>query len=214
MPRYRLVWSRCAGALSPVLLCVAALAAGCGPAPAVTTATERISADADGVEPDMPEPAADGERILGAFVAGPKTADGQAWLVFKMRGPPEAVGKRAADFDRFLAGIRLPEGKTLPEWDLPKHWRVGPPADQISHLSLRTGHQRTPADFTFSLVSGELGANVNRWQDQVGVPRTAEADLPALWKESKTADGHAVYRLDLKGPGGKKNMMAPPFAKN
>lgn len=219
MPCYRLVWSRCAGALSPVLLCVAAVAAaGCGPAPTVTTATERISADADedGMEPDMPEPAASGERILGAFVRGPALEEGApAWLVFKLRGRPEAVGKRAADFDRFLASLRIPAAAgAMPVWELPGHWRSVPPTDQVSVRNIRTGHPQTPLDITFSAVGGSLVENINRWQDQVGMPRTAEADLPTVWREAKAADGKPVYRLDLKGPGGKKQMMRPPFAKN
>ena len=198
----------------PVLLCgLALVAAGCRPAPSITTGTEEVSDEAE-PDLDLPEPAADGVRILGAFVEDAPTPAGPAWRVFKLRGGPAAVGKRAADFDRFLATMRVPAGKEYPDWTLPPGWRVAPPTDPISKLNIRTSHQLTPVDFTYSEVSGELAANVNRWEDQAGVPQTPADKLAAVWKESVTADGKKVYRLDLKGAGGKKNAMTPPFAKN
>lgn len=217
MPAIRFDLTRCAGALLPVLLCGLALAAaGCRPAPTITAFTEKAPAeDEDALEPDLPEPATNGERILGAYVPGPKGPGGaDAWWVFKLRGRPNTVGKREEDFDLFLASLQIPQtAGALPAWKLPKGWRIVPATDKISVLNIRTSHPLTPVDITLSNVGGTLVENINRWQAQVGQAVTPEEDLPKTWREMKTADGKPIYRVDLKGPGGKPNAMMAPFAK-
>ena len=209
---------RCTRTCFAVLVLTGAfLAGGCRPAPTITVGTEKTSVHTpdESVEPDEPEPASNGDRILGAYIIGPVSEGTQRWWVFKMRGGPNTIGKREADFDSFLASLRMPATDgALPAWKLPEHWRVAPKKDAISILNIRTGHQLTPVDITMSVVGGSLLENINRWQDQVGATRTDEAGLSKLWRETKTADGKTVYRLDLKGPGGKKNAMMPPFAKS
>ncbi len=209
---------RTRGRLSVLLFLGVLMAAGCRPAPTISVTTEKTAAHAneETMEPDMPEPTSNGNRILGAYIPGP-VADGmQRWWVFKMRGGPETIGKRQADFDRFLASIRLPVANGEdPGFQLPDHWKTSSATDGISKLNIRTGHRLTPTYMTMSDVGGTLLENINRWEGQVGLPPTAEADLPKLWREMKTADGVTIYRLDLKGPGGKQNqMMKPPFAKS
>lgn len=214
---------RCTRTTFAVLVLTGAFfSSGCKPAPAITIGAEKASIHTpdSSIEPDEPEPAGSGDRILGAYIQGPVSEGVQRWWVFKLRGGPKTVGKREADFDKFLASIRMPESDgALPAWKLPEHWRVTPKKDQISILNIRTGHELTPSEITMSVVGGELSENIYRWQDQVGMPRTDAAGLSKLWKESKTADGKTIYRLDLKGPGGKKGSMgmgmgAAPFAKN
>ena len=209
---------RCTRAFLTVLLLTGAIAqTGCRPDPAISVSTEKTSEHVreDDPEPDEPEPAGGGERILGAYIAGPPSGGMQGWWVFKMRGKPGMLGRREADFDKFLASLRMPASdKALPAWQLPEHWQVGSASDGISLVKIKTGHPLTPVDMTLSFVGGSLFENVTRWQDQVGMPRVEEANLAKLWQERKTADGKTILRLDLKGPGGKKNAMMPPFAKN
>ena len=166
------------GRLAVLLLAGALMTAGCRPAPSISVTTEKttLHASDDAVEPDMPEPASNGDRILGAYIPGPVSEGTQRWWVFKLRGRPDNIGKRAADLDLFLASLKLPKTDgALPEWQLPDHWRVVPKTDTISILNIRTGHPLTPSDMTMSVVGGTLLENINRWQDQVGQPRTVEA---------------------------------------
>jgi hypothetical protein len=142
------------------------------------------------VSPSLPPTANAGGteyRILGAMLP----ADKPEWF-FKITGPSAVVGPLAADFDKFVASIKLTPNNP-PTFDLPAGWSAGPAKnDGITHSTVRV-----PGDLllTVTAARGDAQLNLNRWAGQVGAAGDG--------KQSKTIDtagGTKALVADLRGP--------------
>ena len=183
---------------------------GCKPAPEVTRYTAPHERADSGPDPDPPEDPAAGDRILGLIAAAPGDQQPQWWF-FKLRGRPQAVGRRVAGLEACLATLRFPKADgQLPTFELPAGWELGRPSNQFALFTIRTGHSYSPHNLDVSKTGGSLADNVNRWRRQVGLAELPEADVAKSLRDVTAADGTKVYWVDLAGPGGDGR---PPFAK-
>ncbi len=172
--------------LAALLAAVGLLAlAGCGPKDEVRTYTVPKSAEAA-----KPEPAAGEYRILGAMFP----ADSPAWF-FKLSGKADALAVHQAEFDKFLASVRFPEGPDKPPaYDLPAGWKSAGPRS-IHTDTIRLGPADSPLELTVTPAMGGVKQNVQRWAGQLGTSETGEAT-----KEITTTAGAKGVRVDLTGP--------------
>jgi hypothetical protein len=200
---------------------------GCKPTEQISKYTAPHEATSEDVEPDLPEPAAAGQRILGLIAEGQAVNGQPQWWFFKLRGSPEAVGRREAGLKQFAASLKIPsDNEKIPKFDLPKGWKVARANKEFVLFVIRTGHSFTPLDLEVSQVGGSLLQNVNRWRvqqldmekgawtqeqlDKLTSQDPEKADPNAELRPLKVEkDAKKIYWVDLRGPGAKKNMMAP-----
>ena len=131
----------------------------------------------------------------------------------KFSGPIEEITLHEKAFDEFVASIRIP-GRRM-------HRRPTPPAGlegrrqaddangDLHPAGRMEAAQKPPELYISEKFQGTLLMNVNRWRDEVGIARVTEAELPKVTTEVMLG-GTKAYKVDFKGPGGKKKM--PPFA--
>jgi len=133
-------------------------------------------------------------RFLGAILpAGERSF----WFV-RFFGPSQQVSPHEADFDKFLASIRVADGGRNLTWTVPTGWKLGP-AKQMRMVTLI----KDAAEFYVSdPISGTILENVNRWRtDFTGIAKVTEAELPSVTTEIVLGTTKA-YRVDFRGPGG------------
>jgi hypothetical protein len=185
------------------------LLTGCKPAPEISKYTAPHEADENDPPPDVPEDPASGERILGLIVPGHLESGKPQWWFFKMRGRPQALGRRVKPLEEFASTLKMPADEGMPTYNLPAGWVHTRSSNQFALVSIRTGHRYTPLSMDVSKAGGELAENVNRWRDQVGLKRLSVDEIPGSVREITIGDGTKAYWVDITGPGGSK----PPFAK-
>lgn len=201
--------------LTAALALLALGLAGCQPTPGVSKYTApKDPPDSDLVsdEPGEGEPAV---RILGAIAPASDKPDD--WYFFKFQParmgapyPPKAVERHAADFDAFLRSLKFsPDGP--PSWTLPAGWREVGTQGKDRVATLRMKKSETTVELSVTRFGGPLLDNINRWRDQAGVEKIAEAEIETKCRVL-TVDGRRVVVVDVSGPGGKGGMV-PPFAK-
>jgi len=148
-------------------------------------------------------------RLLGAIIP---VDDENSWFV-KFSGLVDEIAPHEKAFDEFLASVRLPGGNAPPTYTAPTGWKDGGKRMMRTATFTPPGEWKAPDKppelYISEKFQGTLLANVNRWRDEVGVARVSQADLPKVTTEVKLGDVKA-YKVDFKGPGGKKKM--PPFA--
>jgi hypothetical protein len=146
-------------------------------------------------------------RILGGIAP---RADEGSWF-FKLMGPTEEVSKQETAFDAFLASIQFVDGGDKPvTWTLPEGWRNGPPRGRYATILM--GPADDPLELTVMSAGGSLLENVNRWRDQVSLPRVKSEDLGTASREITTKQGKKLTRVDASGMASKGAQM-PPFMK-
>jgi len=192
-----------------IFVAAVVLLAGCKPPSEITKYTAPHEADESGPPPDVPEDPVTGERILGLIVPAPPERGELQWWFFKMRGRPQAVGRRVKPLEAFAASLKMPADEGMPKYDLPSGWVHTQASNQFALVSIRTGHRYTPLPMDVSKAGGELAANVNRWRDQVGLKELSADEIPGSLREITIGDGTKAYWVDVSGPGRSK----PPFAK-
>jgi hypothetical protein len=147
-------------------------------------------------------------RLLGAII--PVGED--SWFV-KFSGPIEEIAPHEKAFDEFVASIRIPTGEASPTYTPPPGWKDGGKRMMRTATFTPPGEwkppQRPPELYISEKFQGTLLMNVNRWRDEVGIARISEAELQKATTEVLLG-GTKAYKVDFKGPGGKKKM--PPFA--
>ena len=176
-----------------VLLAVAALA-GCGSEGVRSYTVPRASEKSGG--PVAPVAVGGDYRILGAIYP----AESPLWY-FKLTGSAADLTKHEADFDKFIASVKL-AGDALPTFTLPDGWVPGGPKS-ISRGGVTVPFDQTikigALELTISKSQGGALANVNRWAEQVGAAEVEQGDLGRYTREFAAADGKGV-RVDVKGP--------------
>jgi hypothetical protein len=86
-------------------------------------------------------------------------------------------------------------------WKTPAGWKELP-GSQMRIASFQVSPENPDIQLTVIPLSGESGgllANINRWEGQIGLPATAETDLPKLVTRAEV-DGHPVDLVDMLGP--------------
>jgi hypothetical protein len=112
------------------------------------------------------------------------------------------------------AAAMPPHGAGLEQaqWKAPAGWQELPAASMaVARFAVSAEHPDVVLTVTpLGAEAGKLLPNVNRWEGQLGLPPSSEADLPKVVKEVKLADGPANV-VDLSGPamaaGGPKRML-------
>ena len=143
-------------------------------------------------------------RFLGAIVPDKD----QSWF-FKLVGPEAAVTPVVEPFESFMKTVRL-TGKEPPiAWDLPKEWQQEP-GNQFRFATLTMKSEGETLELAVSKFGGTLLENVNRWREQVGLPKIVQNQLA---DETKTLDvnGVKITLVNMVGEGGAAK--PPRFAK-
>lgn len=86
------------------------------------------------------------------------------------------------------------------DWRIPQGW-TAIPAGQMRLAAFQVSQQDPSVLLTVIPLAGASGgvlANVNRWEGQIGLPSTPEADLPKIVKRIQV-DGKPVDVVDLMG---------------
>ncbi len=98
----------------------------------------------------------------------------------------------------------------LPKWTVPPGWTSVTPGQMVLAKFTAAGEASTKVDITVSSFPGDVGgllANVNRWRDQLGLPRLL---APALASETQLVDlseGKATL-VDFSGTDAKTGQPA------
>ena len=131
---------------------------------------------------------------------------------FKLTGSLESIEAEEAAWNRFLESVRFSGAD--PEWTLPEGWvQDEEQSGSIRFATLQTGTGPEAAELSVTrLGAGQpLGANVNRWRGQLGLPPIAEARLQeTLQRHDRGPTEFVVY--DARGPRLDTGMGRPPFA--
>ena len=175
---------------------LSATAAGCGSGDGIESYTVPRASNKGG--------AAGEYRILGAVYP----SDNPVWY-FKLTGSAADLAKHEADFDKFIASVKL-KGDGVPDFKLPDGWTRGGPRD-VSRGGVTVRFEETikfdGLEMTISRSQGGLAGNVERWAGQVGLRGTGQALLDQ-YTRFVPADGWRGVRVDLKG---KQNPAGGPM---
>jgi hypothetical protein len=113
--------------------------------------------------------------------------------------------------DRDAEGVRVqmvpkqPNSTTAPSLAAAPHWTVPPgwkslPASQIRFAAFQVSPDHPDVVLTvIPLGTQQMLPNIVRWQGQIGLPPSTEADLPKLLRRIEVA-GHPVELVDLMSP--------------
>jgi hypothetical protein len=144
-------------------------------------------------------------RMIGAIV----TAKDSTWF-FKVAAPTDRIASAQSQVLMFLQDLRVEDGDV--KWKLPAGWleEKGGPARVAS---FKFGDRDPKLELTVVKLPGDgggLSANVNRWREQVGLERAAEAEVASMVR--KVGEAQVV---DLIGPtrpamGGGRAMARQP----
>lgn len=147
------------------------------------------------------------QRLLGAII--PR---GERTWFFKLVGPQDVVDKHAAEFRQFIQSLSFPEkGRQPIAWRVPEEWGWREePGEKLRYATFKIGPREDPLELTVIPLGGggTLLSNVNRWRDQMGLPRVTEDDLGRMTSDLKVGDDIKGTWVDIKaadepGRGGK-----------
>jgi hypothetical protein len=155
------------------------LAAGCRPDEPV----RRYSAPKDPVW-----------RMLAAVVPA-----GGATYFLKTVGLTRKLDPHKADVLKLVSSLRFEAGQL--RWAAPAGWEEeAGKGDRVATFRYGAGEPRLELAITrLDGDAGGLPANVNRWREQLGLGKVAEADLPKL-TSTVDAGGLQATLVDLDGP--------------
>jgi hypothetical protein len=106
----------------------------------------------------------------------------------------------AQNKNKFLPGM-APKKQALPfKYKAPEEWVQKPPRQMILD-AFEVGKGNDVAELTVSVFGGDIGANISRWRDQVGLPKVDGAELMAAAQKRQVA-GIDSFVVDLDNPRG------------
>jgi hypothetical protein len=158
-----------------------------------------------------PQPAGEPtDRMLGAIVP----RGGQGWF-FKLTGSKDVVAAQADTFAALVKSVHFSaEGK--PQWTLPADWQERPGGD-IRYATLVIPGEDKPLEVSVTVLPNPgnddqsyVLLNVNRWRDQLRLPRIAKEQL-AGESTSIPLDGATATLVNLLGTAAPSNMGRGPF---
>jgi hypothetical protein len=157
------------------------------------------------IEPESTDPSAI-YIVAAIFLYG-----GESWF-FKMSGPQEIVSTQVATFEQFVNGLVFLNTDPKPEaaaikptdgklaFDVPAGWTESE-GSSMRLASYEIVKDSFPsADFSITSFPGEAGglsANVNRWRQQIGLPKWSDEQIQTELKTVKS-DSFTFALFDLK----------------
>lgn len=159
-----------------------------------------------------PEPP---DRTLGAIIPRGE----QAWF-FKLSGPNGAVAQQAEAFRTFVSSVRFgQEADAPPSWKLPAGWKQLP-GSQMRFATLEIDNGDQPLECSVSMLpmtssdlSSYVMANINRWRDQLRLPKLAMDQLDRATTKISLEDSSLTATLvDFAGTLSSGRTGAAPFA--
>jgi len=155
--------------------------------------------------PATPAPASGPSIMLGALI---ELEGASAWS-FKSTGPVATMEKFAADFTAFVKTVKFTDGK--PEMKMPEGWSLKPATGfRYATITAKVGDSTAEVAVNQFTVSADfLGANVNRWRDQMSLPPLEGDAVTNSLEKVKLADGTTAYIAQIKGQSKGGGMMAP-----
>ena len=198
------------------------VAASVGCAEDVSIRTYRVAKQQSSDSATMPASTAANQReqlMLGAVVPH----DGSAWF-FKLVGEPATVEQQAASFRGLVKSVKF-DTAGKPSWEMPAGWEQRITPESITYATLNhveTGLKATVTSLPFTSEAtaeswrGYVEQNINRWREQVSLPKQPWAqlgdyleELPELSQGSSTA-----YFVSLLGRGSGSAGMGPFMMQN
>ena len=182
------------------------LAVGCKPREEIRcyqvpkpNTTAALRAGHSSVSPQETETDAksDSDRLLAAVVP-----QGNKVWCFRLAGPRDSIAPQAEAFRALLRSLQFTDGK--PQWKLPEGWRAGPGSIiRFATLEIDSAGQKLeltviPEDNLTDSETASLLSNVNRWRDQMGLPKIVEGQLTKETEPLQTEGGVASV-VDLTG---------------
>lgn len=194
--------------LAPVVLAAAAglLALGC-------QQDEIRHYQAPKSEAVMPEAGHTGAHNPVRLLAAILHHGDRTWF-FKMTGPPPEVAAQQDTFNQFLHSLQFTDKGDKPiTWKLPAGWTEGA-GTEMRYATLHAG-DKGDVELVVTALPGTAGSlldNINRWRDQISLPKISDAELPKVCKE-EDVNGMKVTLVDMSGTAsGKGPPGMPPFA--
>ncbi len=134
-------------------------------------------------------------RMLAAIISHAE----HTWF-FKLSGPRAEVDKHEKEFEQFIQSVRFTDKPERPvTWTAPEGWREEPGAE-MRYATLRLGPKEAPLELSVARLGEDFGSllkNVNRWREQIGLPKVGEQELDKLIRTTEV-NGKAVMLVDLK----------------
>ncbi len=110
---------------------------------------------------------------------------------------PVLASKTAAPAGNAPAA-NAPADEGEPHWTVPATWKPGPEV-RMASATFETADGLVITVTPLGKGGGALAPNVNRWQGQLGLPPSPEAELGKV-ATPVTVDGHQAHIVDLLGP--------------
>ena len=92
-----------------------------------------------------------------------------------------------------------------PHWTLPPKWKPLP-LGMVDFARFATSDAAGALPVTVTEARGSMLNNVNRWEGQFGLPRTPEAELGKVLRETKI-NGVQAFDVDLKSADGREMLV-------
>ncbi|MCS7045163.1 MAG: hypothetical protein NZO58_02280 [Gemmataceae bacterium] len=147
------------------------------------------------------------KRTLGAII--PIAAVDKTWFV-KVTGAERELEALEDTWLKFVRSLRF-DNPDVPTWTLPEGWHVEEPTEKLRYKTILTGPKDKAPEIAISFLPGrqDLGSNINRWRNQLGLEPLGAMDLEGFYRQ-ETIAGHGAYLVDLVGPGA-RGKAAPPM---
>lgn len=153
-------------------------------------------------------------RTLAAVVVHDK----QAWF-FKVSGPNGELRDQLDDFRSLVKSVTFADPAN-PKWDLPAGWEQSSGAGmRFATIQIEVESEPDPIELTvipLPVMGTEqefLLANINRWRDQIRVPKIDESELAETTEQLPLANGNLVATvINVTGRLRAGGMGAAPFA--
>ncbi|HEY7089836.1 MAG TPA: hypothetical protein VH518_17190 [Tepidisphaeraceae bacterium] len=114
---------------------------------------------------------------------------------------PAPPAMQSSGMPTAAAPMTAPESSAEPvTWKLPEGWKQSPGGSQMRYATILV-NEDPKVELTVVPLSGDSGgllANVNRWENQLGLPPSSEQDLPKVASKVEAA-GHQFDLVDLTG---------------
>jgi hypothetical protein len=134
-------------------------------------------------------------RIFGAIIP---IDNNSAWF-FKYTGSLSLVGRHEGNLRTLIGSVKFADDKREKiDWTLPEGWK----AKREGEIAFATFVLPDRTEATVSKLGGGVPANINRWRDQVGLPKLPDAEVEKTTTKMPLAQGEAIV-VDVSGPGPK-----------
>lgn len=134
-----------------------------------------------------------------------------AWF-FKAVGPIAAISEIAEAFDELSTTIRFADNQAVPSWDLPDGWTQELSPGGMRYATINADGvdlSVTKLAIRGSNYDDYVVSNVNRWRQQLQLPKIALESLPKNSKRTEI-NGLDVIKIDISGVSSGSTMA--PFA--